>query len=106
MSFDHPDLQSAWIFMDQPEARAVFPDEKCIDPSLVNLLPQDSSISSGFPLPELASEMASNSPPPSISSETDDVERLMSPISRRASVDWPLAESRVSMAKHSSTRIA
>jgi hypothetical protein len=113
MSLDTPCLQGDLVFMDQPDANSVFPDEKCIDPSLVNRFPEDSSTSSGFPSPEFASEgMPFNSPPPSISSESDDagrsydVDGLMSPISRRASIDWPLPEPRASKTKRASTRVA
>jgi len=113
MSLDNSDLQPDLVFMDQPAAKSILPVEKCIDPSLVNLFPEDSSTSSGFPSPEFASEgRPFNSPPPSVSSESDgvgrsyDVDGLMSPISRRASINWPLPEPRTSKTKRASTRFS
>jgi len=110
MSLGNPNLQLDFLFMDHPDG---FPVEKCIDPSLMNLFPEDSSTSGGFPSPEFASEgRPFNSPPPSASSESDGVGRsynvdgLMSPISRRASIDWPPPEPRASKTKRASTRTA
>jgi Helix-loop-helix DNA-binding domain len=96
MSLGKPDLPGELLFMDQPD-QSPYTDVRCINPSLVNLFPGDSSTSSGFPSPEFDSEgMPFSSPPASVSSESENVEQSYGAdglISRRVSIDtWPTAE--------------
>jgi len=105
MSYDKPDFQNDLLFTEQSDPNSLFPydDPKCIDPDMMNLFTVDDPTSRVFPSPPFASEelQFNSPPPPSTSSESDDLELsydvdgLMSPISRGGSIDArPLPEPR------------